>query len=55
MVVCVLGRLAAEELDIVTCGVSDHRHADVVVDAANTSAPTPTPTPAPTPPHPQSP
>ena len=42
MCVCVLGRLAAEELDIVTCGVSDHRHADVVVDAANTSAPTPT-------------
>eukprot|EP01043_Picozoa_sp_COSAG02_P058035 COSAG02_NODE_7154_length_3152_cov_1.172945_2_plen_279_part_00 len=27
--------LASEDLDIVTCGVSDHRHADIVVDAAN--------------------
>ena len=27
--------LASEELDIVTCGVSDHRHADIVVNAAN--------------------
>ena len=28
--------LAAENLDIVTVGVSDHRHADIVVNAANT-------------------
>lgn len=28
--------LAAEDLHIVTCGVSDHRHAEIVVDAANT-------------------
>jgi predicted dehydrogenase len=27
--------LAAEQLDVVTVGVSDHRHADIVVDAAN--------------------
>jgi predicted dehydrogenase len=27
--------LANEEVDIVTCGVSDHRHAEIVVDAAN--------------------